>query len=332
MWSICAGSCDWPKCKTMVMPTSIQGPHSHTQACSGPWQDGIRGSEGPVNLPSFPRDSSSFWIWFSRKNMATANASSARSCNLGGIMTLSSPIKSSRERWWSVHAQRKRRRHRKHTHSSDDGGYKAAESVCMALSLSPSVCVDISQRSDPVVTSNATCSNSAWWFHSVKSRQSGRRGRGALEISPEYVFVPPGFVRDGTSRCRLRPPHRAVPSHPVCSQPHHGHTVTTTQAIGCINSPPHSRDLPFVDSLCLFLSDWTVFRCGTQNWTPGVALPLATMKWPRRGRISLGWLGLCQNTKKHKIKKKYYFYFKYLHNMPSKLFVCILSLKVKNDK
>ena len=51
----------------------------------------------PLNLPSFPRDSSSFWIWFSRKNMATANASSARSCNLGGIMTLSSPIKSSRE-------------------------------------------------------------------------------------------------------------------------------------------------------------------------------------------------------------------------------------------
>lgn len=147
-----------------------------------------------------------------------------------------------------------------------------------SLSLSLSVCVDISQRSDPVVTSNATCSNSVWLFHSVKSRQSGRRGREALEISPECVFVPPGCVRDGTSRCRLRPPHRAVPSHPVCSQPHHGHTVTTTQAIGCINSPPHSRDLPFVDSLCLFLSDWTVFRCGTRNWTPGVALPLATMK------------------------------------------------------
>lgn len=179
--------------------------------------------------------------------------------------------------------------------------------LSLSLNLSPSVCVDISQRSDPVVTSNATCSNSAWLFHSVKSRQSGRRGRRALEISPEYVFVPPGFVRDGTSRCRLRPPHRGVPSQPVCSQPHHGHTVTTTQAIGCINSPPHSWDLPFVDSLCLFLSDWTVFRCGTQNWTPGVALPLATMKWPRWGRISLGWLGLCQNTKKHKIKKKYYF-------------------------
>lgn len=50
-----------------------------------------------LNLPSFPRDSSSFWIWFSRKNMATANASSARSCILGGIMTRSSPIKSSRK-------------------------------------------------------------------------------------------------------------------------------------------------------------------------------------------------------------------------------------------
>lgn len=58
-----------------------------------------------LNLPSFPRDSSSFWIWFSKKNMATAKASSARSCNLGGIMTLSSPIKSSRQRYWSVHAQ-----------------------------------------------------------------------------------------------------------------------------------------------------------------------------------------------------------------------------------
>lgn len=58
-----------------------------------------------LNLPSFPRDSSSFWIWFSKKNMATAKASSARSCNLGGIMTLRSPIKSSRQRYRSVHAQ-----------------------------------------------------------------------------------------------------------------------------------------------------------------------------------------------------------------------------------
>lgn len=59
--------------------------------------DGMGPGLNRLNLPSFPRDSSSFWIWFSRKNMATANASSARSCNLGGIMTLSSPIKSSRE-------------------------------------------------------------------------------------------------------------------------------------------------------------------------------------------------------------------------------------------
>lgn len=48
-------------------------------------------------LPSFPRDSSSFWIWFSKKNMATANAKSARSWNFGGIMILRSPIKQSSE-------------------------------------------------------------------------------------------------------------------------------------------------------------------------------------------------------------------------------------------
>lgn len=77
---------------------------------------GIRLSFSRINLPSFPRDSSSFWIWFSRKNMATANASSARSCNLGGIMTLSSPIKSSREGVWSLHAQRGG--HTKNTHTA----------------------------------------------------------------------------------------------------------------------------------------------------------------------------------------------------------------------
>lgn len=49
----------------------------------------------PSNSPSFPLDSSRFWIWFSRTSMATANASSASSCNLGGIMTLSSPMNSS---------------------------------------------------------------------------------------------------------------------------------------------------------------------------------------------------------------------------------------------
>lgn len=63
--------------------------------------------------------------------MATANASSARSWNLGGIMTLSSPIKSSRARWWSVHVLR-RRRWNTHTHAS--GAHKAVERPCMALS------------------------------------------------------------------------------------------------------------------------------------------------------------------------------------------------------
>lgn len=61
--------------------------------CSDPF--GATFYHDRINSPSFPRDSSSFWIWFSRKNMATVNASSASSCNLGGITTLSSPIKSS---------------------------------------------------------------------------------------------------------------------------------------------------------------------------------------------------------------------------------------------
>lgn len=119
----------------------------------------------PLNLPSFPRDSSSFWIWFSRKNMATANASSARSCNLGGIMTLSSPIKSSREGFGqSMLSGGDTENTHIHTHS-DDGDYKAAE--CLSMALSPSVCVDFSQCSNPLVTSNAMCSCSARLFHQV---------------------------------------------------------------------------------------------------------------------------------------------------------------------
>lgn len=99
----------------------------------------------PSNLPSFPRDSSSFWIWFSKTNMATANASSARSCNLGGIMTRSSPIKSSRSKIWSVHARRRRhwKRTRTYTHTHarwGGGGYKAVECLCMALSPLLRVC------------------------------------------------------------------------------------------------------------------------------------------------------------------------------------------------
>ncbi len=44
-------------------------------------------------LPSFARDSSSFWIWFSINSIATPNAITASSWNLGGIMILRSPIK-----------------------------------------------------------------------------------------------------------------------------------------------------------------------------------------------------------------------------------------------
>lgn len=43
--------------------------------------------------PSFARDSSSFWIWFSKKSIATAKATTASSCNLGGIIILRSPMK-----------------------------------------------------------------------------------------------------------------------------------------------------------------------------------------------------------------------------------------------
>ena len=43
--------------------------------------------------PSFDRDSSSFWIWFSKKSIATAKATTASSCNLGGIIILRSPMK-----------------------------------------------------------------------------------------------------------------------------------------------------------------------------------------------------------------------------------------------
>ncbi len=46
-------------------------------------------------LPSFPRDSSSFWIWFSKKIIAMAKANRARSWNFGGIFNLKSPIKKS---------------------------------------------------------------------------------------------------------------------------------------------------------------------------------------------------------------------------------------------
>ncbi|AWP04351.1 Hypothetical protein SMAX5B_005866 [Scophthalmus maximus] len=51
-------------------------------------------------------------------------------------------------------------------------------------------------------------------------------------MSPENRSVPPGCPSGGTSRCRLRPPCSVVMSQSVCSPPHRGQTVTTTQAIG----------------------------------------------------------------------------------------------------
>lgn len=123
------------KCTTMGMRTCMMTQQRDLTQSPGflECSDVLTSGLSRFNLPSFPRDSSSFWIWFSRKNMATAKASSARSCNLGGIMTLSSPIKSSREGIWSVHARR--RTHWKRT-QSDGADYKAGECRCMALSLS----------------------------------------------------------------------------------------------------------------------------------------------------------------------------------------------------
>lgn len=65
-------------------PPLLQSPHTPPPSPPLP----LRASR----LPSFPRESSSFWIWFSRKSIATPKVSTANSCNLGGIIILSSPI------------------------------------------------------------------------------------------------------------------------------------------------------------------------------------------------------------------------------------------------
>lgn len=65
-----------PTCYSRQCPPASPGPE-HRSAAS----------------PSFARDSSSFWIWFSKKSIATAKATTASSCNLGGIIILRSPMK-----------------------------------------------------------------------------------------------------------------------------------------------------------------------------------------------------------------------------------------------
>lgn len=47
--------------------------------------------------PSLLLESSSLWIWFSMKSIATAKARTASSCNLGGIVVRRSPIKRAAE-------------------------------------------------------------------------------------------------------------------------------------------------------------------------------------------------------------------------------------------
>lgn len=139
---------NWPTCTTMrARPHLSARAPPHTVLRS---RFGAAFRRDRFNLPSFPRDSSSFWIWFSRKNMATANASSASSCNLGGIMTLSNPIKSSGEGFGHSILGRD------NTETNSGCGVGVTQrlgSVSMALSLSlarsfspsflRSVCVDI---------------------------------------------------------------------------------------------------------------------------------------------------------------------------------------------
>lgn len=77
------------------------------------------------------------------------------------------------------------------------------------LFLPPSLylCVALSRCSNPLVTSNAMCSYSAWLFHQVNFR------RKTSEISPERRLVPPVCGRVGSSHCRLC--SRVAPSRPI---------------------------------------------------------------------------------------------------------------------
>lgn len=169
------------------------------------------------NLPRCPRDSSSFWIWFSRRNMATANANAARSCTLGGIMTLSSPIKPSgvlQSLFGGAAAGR--------THGSE-GNNRAAECRCMAPLL--------------LLIINAEYS---WFGYFIKSLPTRRLDRG-----------PGGCSGGGTWLPRLPPPrteHRSV-RRDVLTSTGALHTVSGRQAPGRISSPPHCRGFSFVGAV-----------------------------------------------------------------------------------
>lgn len=160
---------------------------------------------------------------------------------------------------WSVHAQR--RRHWKHTHTL--AVITKRLSVCTWPCLLRSACVDISHCSNPLVTSNAMWSCSAWQFNQANSRKQSVVK--ALEVFSKCRFVPPVCRGSGTSRCRLRPPCSAVLSQPVCTAHHRttgrlyyyhpGHWMYRQSTIQLRLSI--RRQL--VDNHCLFKPDWTIF-------------------------------------------------------------------------
>lgn len=158
-WSLAHLSINWPRTTKLMHGFRL----THTQS------KGVgrrrRSLQPPSNLPSFPRDSSSFWIWFSKTNMATANASSASSCNLGGIMTRSSPIKSSRSKIWSVHARRRRHWKRTHTHTL---GWRWLQSGWVSVHGPVSSAARVwVYPTVPILwfASHAACSCPHRWFH-----------------------------------------------------------------------------------------------------------------------------------------------------------------------
>lgn len=165
-------------------------------------------------------------------------------------MTLSSPIKSSREGVWSVHAPRARRWKRRNTdartHALRDG-YKAAEGPCMALP--PSVCVcgclpllqSFGYLKGDMVMLGLVVSSSQ--FPERRASQKRRRYfQGAnlslmdvgAEVAAAVAFVP-----------------HVAPSCPIqcalfIAAPRRDY-ITINPVIGRIDGPPHSRGFLLAD-------------------------------------------------------------------------------------
>ena len=217
--------------------------------------------------------------------MATANASSASSCNLGGIMTLSSPIKSSTtgfgqstlggehtETHTRAHIQREQRRR--------------LQSGCVTVHGPPSRI-----RPNPPVTSNAvrSCSTRSSAPDGDASRRPADLPRNAA--SPprqDRRYQPLAFT---VQRCRvLSTPvtdRRTADRLPARLRPLVGASVH--HAAGAFYSSAVSR---------LFNSDWIVFT--NYIWTAGGARHFSR-NIGKSG--SLGGRGLCQNTINYDLSK-----------------------------